>query len=355
MEEHSEILPRLAAFHDGQLTSQQRLAIQAHLDVCPACRERLLAWQALDRALVQLPVPGLSADELHARTLDALGKTVAKRIEVPRSRVQVRFWVAAAALFLIAFAGTVLWQLNKDSERQVAESPAGGETSQAKPGSLETPGPQIPKPPGTENVAGPGERLADVTPLPAEPQTGGTGQVNPTATAPVGTGDTGIPQESDWPARLTSAEWDALRALRGHLHPRIPKYLAPLEVAEINLLPLFDEAFVPVGYKPLADKLDPGHEAAYSDPVLLTPETAYLVSSLRLEQTSLLARSHGKGPSADLVLKLAEITWQLANLTADRDDVANAIAAQTLAMQQRPDLAAAVESRLVRLRDLDRP
>jgi len=44
MEQHSEILPRLAAFHDGQLTASERLEIEAHLEHCSECRLRLSDW-----------------------------------------------------------------------------------------------------------------------------------------------------------------------------------------------------------------------------------------------------------------------------------------------------------------------
>jgi hypothetical protein len=339
MDQHNEILPRLAAFHDGQLDDAESLEIRAHLEACSTCRQRLSEWAALDRALAALPMPEAPA-EVHWRTQAAL----ARASEAPRARrTPVRFWIAAAALFVAAFVGAVYWQSHRSGVIEMAESP---------PAPAETGGSRVsPESPGlAEPGTGPAEAPAEsqVTAESAEPS-------KSTASGPVGTGDTGIPQLSDWPARLTAAEWEALTAQRGRLRLRIPEYVAPLEIAEINLLPLFDDAFVAVGYRRMADVLDPGHEAAYSDPVLLTPETAYLVSNLRLEQTSLLARSHDQGPSADVVLKLAEITWRLANLTADRDDVKGAIAAQNMMIQQRPDRAATGETRLVHLRTLDQP
>ena len=54
MEQHSEILPRLAAFHDGQLVDSERQEIEAHLEQCSECRQRLSEWQVLDRATTTL-------------------------------------------------------------------------------------------------------------------------------------------------------------------------------------------------------------------------------------------------------------------------------------------------------------
>ena len=73
MKQHDEILPRLAGFHDGQLTASERLEIEAHLEQCSECRLRLSEWQVLDRALATLPVPDAPAD-LHWRTRKALAE-----------------------------------------------------------------------------------------------------------------------------------------------------------------------------------------------------------------------------------------------------------------------------------------
>ncbi len=347
MEQHSEILPRLAAFHDGQLTASERLEIEAHLEHCSECRLRLSDWQLLDRALATIPVPD-APGQLHWRTRKALAEATGSS-ERPR-RVPTRFWYAVAAVFVLAFTGALMWKA-QEPEVQVAESLITPDEA-AKP---ETP---VAQEAPAANAVSPDPSMLDSRDL-AVQSPAGAAQMdlteNPTASGLVGTGDTGIPQLSDWPARLTDAEWRSLDKLRVNLRTRIPEYVAPLEVAEINLMPLFDDAFVAVGYKPLADPLNPGHEAAYSDPVLLTPETAYLVSNLRLEQTSLWARSQEEAPSADEVLQLAEISWRLANLTADRDDVKGAIAAHTLAMQQRPEWAAAARSRITALQALDKP
>lgn len=354
MEQHSEILPQLAAFHDGQLNALKRLAIQAHLDVCVECQRKLSEWQALDSALAALPVPEAAAD-LHSRTLAALAATKSRTMHSLVQASRVRYW-AAAAVLIFAAVTTLLWR--QEQERSLVETDrpqaqqAVPEPTSSSEGTAESARANAPAPAG--QIKAPEEAWAQrdsgqpglESPKPSREK------LSSTAPEPVGAGDSGIPQKSDWPARLQYEEWMALKTQTARLDLRIPEYHAPFEIAEINLVPLFEADFVPVGYMPLAPGLDPAHEAAYSDPVLLTPETAYLVSNLRLEQTSLMARSHEEGPSAEVALKLAEITWRLANLTADHDDVNSAIAAQNLALRHRPELAGKAESRLIFLRAL---
>lgn len=358
MEQHSEILPRLAAFHDGQLNAQERQVIQTHLEGCPECLTRLHEWRALDQALARLPVPEAST-LLHTRILTDLtrSKPSLQPALVPGRRWRL-YSFAAAAVVLFSAVSIVLWQREKADMLAKAERSrhpsAPSEVANAPELSVQLPDSTL-----LGRYAGSElERRANVEQPPASvlPKASAEamypGTRISTAPEPVGTGDSGIPQTSDWPARLLTAEWAALRAIRTADHLRFPNYIAPFELVEINLLPLFEAAFVPVGYMPLTDGLDPGHEAAYSDPVLLTPEAAYLVSNLRLEQTSLMARSQGEGPTADVALKLAEITWRLANITADRDDVNSAIAAWNLAARHRPDHPESAESRLIQLRAL---
>lgn len=335
MEKHSEILPQLAAFHDGQLDAQDRLRIESHVQVCPFCRRTLEDWQALDRALLELPVPETAASDLYRRTAAALSARAARARPVLVSvGSRVRLWATAAVLMFVAVTA-VMWQ--REAERTVAQAdrmrvePKAPSSTEAAVGELAT------QEPSAESYDS----------LPALP-----GEIIPAAPQPVGAGDSGIPQPPDWRARLLEAEYAALARLRTGLRLKLEAEMPPQRIVEINLLPLFEADFVPVGYKPLEPALNPTHEAAYSDPVLLTPETAYLVSNLRLEQTSLLARSHEDGPTADVTLKLAEITWRLANITADRDDVKSAIAALNLAARQKPDMAAVAETRISELRAL---
>lgn len=335
MEKHSEILPQLAAFHDGQLSTQERLVIESHLQVCPSCRRKLEDWQALDQAILTLPVPEPS-DDVYRRTVAAISK------ETPPTPVRVYFrpqvrWLAVAAVLMFVAVTAVMWR--QESSRTVVQADK-AQIEPQSPAVAKTEPLEVALPQALESQAD-----ASYASRPELPKANMSA-----APQPVGTGDSGIPQPSDWRARLFDAELRALASLHTDDRLRWSVRTPPQRIVEINLLPLFEVGFVPVGYKPLEPALNPGHEAAYSDPVLLTPETAYLVSNLRLEQTSLWARSHEEGASAEVTLKLAEITWQLAHITADRDDVKSAIAALSLAARQKPDMAADAELRISQLR-----
>jgi hypothetical protein len=96
------------------------------------------------------------------------------------------------------------------------------------------------------------------------------------------------------------------------------------------------------------------HDITLRQPIELSPEASSLVSDLRLERTALMARSAKQVLSAEVSLRLAEITWRLANLTADPDDVQSAITAQSMAMRQKPALAPLSKARLEHLKTLTR-
>jgi len=129
-------------------------------------------------------------------------------------------------------------------------------------------------------------------------------------------------------------------------------------MVESNLVHAFQAEFVGIGYA-VGDLLAQNYDAANTVPNLLTPEPqelspemAYLVSNLRMEQTSLLARSDDREMSADMALRMAEVSWRLANLTADRDDVKSAMTAQRLAVKHSPSFAPQSTTRMVRLEAL---
>jgi hypothetical protein len=158
-------------------------------------------------------------------------------------------------------------------------------------------------------------------------------------------GDSGIPHFDDWPARLFDSLDLPLR------YRMVETFRA--EIVEINLVPDFDAAFVGISYTG-GDLLARHHDITRRQPMELPPEEAILVSNLRLERTALMARSARQVLSAEVSLRLAEITWRLANLTADPDDVRSAISAQRVAMRQKPALASLSKARLEHLKTLAR-
>jgi len=355
MKTHSEILPRLAAFHDGALPADQRKEVETHVRQCPQCRATLDSWTALDESLKALPEPDPLAHSLKA--------DIVRRIEirsvpvdadlVPRPRrIPVRAWVAvAAAAAVIVTAALLLRDRGGPGQvQQPAESPA----------IVHTPRPEPVQPPGhdeeesatpakePEPVKAPEVNLAQaeesapphgeesVAPLATADKHSATVSDRPSA------GASGIPQVVDWSARF--AEFV-------QLHYRVPD-LYEGAIVEVNLLPVYTAEFEGVGYAD-GDLLSDEYDISLGQPRRLSPQVAYLVSSLRMERAALMSRTTNQVRSTDVQLRLAEITWRLANLTADRDDVRSAIAAQSAVMRQVPGVSTQSLSRLAHLRSLE--
>lgn len=51
----SAVSGKLSAFHDGELTPADRIEIQKHLSICPACAEELRSLSEVDAVMEQLP------------------------------------------------------------------------------------------------------------------------------------------------------------------------------------------------------------------------------------------------------------------------------------------------------------
>jgi len=371
MDEHNEILPRLAAYHDGELGTTDREAIETHIAGCVSCRQKLADWTSLDSALLQLPVAERTTDSMHTRAMARIDSLVGKPVAVRvRTSQRIRVWtVAAAAVILFGLATTLIWQ--REKPLPLAEGSRSGEKVAPGSDALEPdrrddtdlkPEAAAPSEPAAKSVGLASNQVAGVPVTDqvkeAEPKINATtsdeesalmsrkmAQRDITAPVPVVTGDTGIPQSFDWPARY----YDSITI---ETYYRDPIQEPILELAELNVVPQFEAGFVGIGYRSMTDGLNPQHEAVHTDPIQLSPETSYLVSNLRLEQTSLMARTPQGTPTADVALRLAEITWRLANLTADGDDVKNAIAAQNLASRYRPELAQRSQNRVATLRAL---
>ena len=383
MDEHTEILPRLAAYHDGELGTDDVSAVEAHLADCAACRQKLDDWLALDAALKNLPQPEMADQGVLFRALNQI-REQEKAATAVTARPTRKRWVygvmAAAAVFIFALATTLMWQpepgiqIARTPDRQVEDTspPARAEESRVEKqdaDALEIPEPardrMMAEAPASErddqNIAAATRRslaTEESSEVTRDPSVRTAADVaapilaskDPTAPVPVEAGDSGIPQFSDWSARL----FDSLFA---DVHFRLPAARTP-RLVESNLVHAFQAEFVGVGYA-VGDLLAQNYDAANTVPNLLTPEPqelspemAYLVSNLRMEQTSLLARSDDREMSADMALRMAEVTWRLANLTADRDDVTSAMTAQRLAVKHSPTFAPQSTTRMVRLEAL---
>ncbi len=87
---------QLSAYHDGELGSAERLALEAHLAQCDACRRELAGLQALSRLVAQAgraPLPAGLVERAHRR-LEGAGEVVVVRLAE-------RLMAAAAAVLVV--------------------------------------------------------------------------------------------------------------------------------------------------------------------------------------------------------------------------------------------------------------
>lgn len=64
---HQQIIDLLSAYHDGELSTNQRAQVEAHLRTCAACREQLAQLQALSALLTAYPVEVGAMEEFWKR------------------------------------------------------------------------------------------------------------------------------------------------------------------------------------------------------------------------------------------------------------------------------------------------
>jgi anti-sigma factor RsiW len=94
----------LNEYLDGALTLEQRTALEAHLEVCQHCAQRLAFLQAVFSALESLPEAGLERD-LSPRVLAAIGADQSQggpRRVTLASRLVFVFQAVAAVALLVA-------------------------------------------------------------------------------------------------------------------------------------------------------------------------------------------------------------------------------------------------------------
>lgn len=121
--EQAELL--LHAYADGELNSQERAAVQAHLDGCPSCRAALDEIEAMSTLLAQAaerPSPALRARVLRAISEEGRGNA-------PRVPMWRRWGTVAAAfacVFVVAmalFAGGILDDVGFAADEDMAMAP----------------------------------------------------------------------------------------------------------------------------------------------------------------------------------------------------------------------------------------
>lgn len=96
----------LKAYLDNQLNFFERLAVAAHVRLCPACRRNMAEWPGLSRNIERLegePVPPALRDRVMADAMTAAAATHARASQSERPRAQGVF-AMKRALLISAFA-----------------------------------------------------------------------------------------------------------------------------------------------------------------------------------------------------------------------------------------------------------
>lgn len=363
--EHKELLPQLAAYHDGELSAADTKNIETHLEGCSSCRLLLNDFEALDAAVLGLEQATLYDRGIYLRVLAEIQRD---EISVLPARAKRSPWVvgsvAAAAVLLLGLGISIFWQ---QAQPQLAElTPPPADVSEPQPDDeVERTPPELlagdtdlqTDRVDTPEAADAAKQAPDPSVQSTDPKvlavTTATTKSTDVTTAPVSLeiGDSGIPQDSDWLARLfDSLSVDVhFRALSSD--DLESDRMVALDPVEINLMPEFEPEFVGIGYA-LGDLLDPGHDIATTQPVELSAEQSHMVLSLRLEQSALASRTSNQVTSEAAAVRMADISWRLATITADLNDVHVAIRAQTAVMRKQPGLTARSMSRLATLAGL---
>jgi len=124
---------RLAAYHDGEMSPEERRRLEVHLRECSACAGELQRLRALSRILTSAPRPTIPAETLNR---------LHRRVDRSRDRVPVRLveTLTAAAAAVLVVCGYWVWQFGAPWDAQTrpaapwetvalrvrAEEPTGG-------------------------------------------------------------------------------------------------------------------------------------------------------------------------------------------------------------------------------------
>jgi len=123
MSKCGDLDPLFAPYADGEVASEERASVEAHLDRCPPCRENV-AEQRTVRAVVAACRPSLrtnAPNELRARCAAHAGKAPRGRSIVSRIAQRPWFPLSLAATLLIAVAAAFIIGVNDNVEAIAAQ------------------------------------------------------------------------------------------------------------------------------------------------------------------------------------------------------------------------------------------
>ncbi len=103
MADSCEYARRVSLYHDGELTGEERLLIEAHLTRCPACARELAELRALSKTLRESEIPALPEDVL--RRLHETAPPVRERVLLRMAEI-----LAAAAALVLIVTGLWIWR-----------------------------------------------------------------------------------------------------------------------------------------------------------------------------------------------------------------------------------------------------
>jgi len=98
---------QISAWLDGALSEREREELEAHLEICEACRHAAIQFRNLKRQLKAMPVPPPS-DGMWSRILRQIRHRTCSRRNIYIKRWVVASWFAVAASVAI-LATTFLW------------------------------------------------------------------------------------------------------------------------------------------------------------------------------------------------------------------------------------------------------
>jgi len=122
MNVHEQFAEDLALYALGTLQNEERLALEKHLEECPACRRELELLRG-DMALLSMSISGpVPPARSRQRLIDAIRKEPRVR-SVNAAPQKTRWWVWAlpsAAAVALAIVALVFWSINSQLRETVA-------------------------------------------------------------------------------------------------------------------------------------------------------------------------------------------------------------------------------------------